>query len=147
MLDQSDISRITATRPLFTEQGDAVTELFYDRVFELAPDVREIFPDNLAEQARKLSATLAVAISSLDEWDELAPVLASLARRHIVYGVEPWHYAIVTQALLDTLSDAKLDAPTIQSWARAMSAINAHMIASAYTDQRGLDDLNGVQFA
>lgn len=131
-VDSKDVAMVAATRALFSENGDVVAGLFYTRLFELAPDVREMFPEDLSDQGRKLSATLSVAISSLRNWDELAPVLASLARRHIAYGVQSWHYALVTQALLDTLKGAGVDAATVAAWNRVMSVINAHMIASAY---------------
>lgn len=145
LIDPKDVELITATRPLFAESGEKVASLFYARLFELAPDVRAMFPDDLAEQSRKLSATLALAISSLSGWDELAPILASLARRHIVYGVKAWHYAIVAQALLDTLRRADIDDQTVEAWNRAMSVINAHMIAAAYGDRPDESGLSQIR--
>lgn len=135
LIDDTDIDLIAATRPLFAETGEAVAAPFYRRLFELAPDLRGMFPVDLAEQNRKLSATLAVAVNALRDWDNLAPILAALARRHIVYGVRSWHYALVTQALLDTLRSGGCDAATVAAWNRAMSVICAHMIAAAYGNQ------------
>lgn len=135
LIDKRDIELVEATRPLFSENDLQVAGSFYTRLFELAPDLREMFPEDLSEQHRKLSATLAIAISSLSSWDELAPILASLARRHIVYGTKSWHYAVVTQALLDTLPEAGVDDATVAAWNRVMSVINSHMIAAAYGDR------------
>ena len=135
LIDTKDIDLVSATRTMFSENGEAVAELFYARLFELAPEVRGMFPTDLAEQGRMLSATLALAVSSLRNWDDLAPILASLARRHIVFGVKSWHYAVVTQALLDTLKAAEVDPETVAAWNRTMSVICAHMIAAAYGDQ------------
>ena len=39
--------------------ADQVAILFYDRLFELAPQVRRMFPADITEQRRKLMATLA----------------------------------------------------------------------------------------
>lgn len=135
LIDTRDIDLVSATRPMFADNGEAVAALFYGRLFELAPDVRGMFPANMSDQGRKLSATIALAVSSLRNWDDLAPILASLARRHIVFGVKSWHYAIVTQALLDTLKAAEVDPETVAAWNRTMSVICAHMIAAAYGDQ------------
>ncbi|MEX0310465.1 MAG: globin domain-containing protein [Tateyamaria sp.] len=137
LIETSDIERISATQAIFSDDGERIAALFYDRLFELAPDVRPMFPDDLSEQGRKLSATLAIAVSSLSSWDELAPILAALARRHIVYGVKAWHYAVVTQALLDTLTREGVDTATVAAWNRALSVINAHMISAAYGDRAG----------
>ena len=147
LIDPKDVELITETRPIFAENGEMVADLFYTRLFELAPDVRDMFPADLTEQSRKLSATLTLAISSLSGWDELAPILASLARRHIVYGVKAWHYAIVAQALLDTLRGAEVDEATVQAWNRAMSVINAHMIAAAYGGRPDESGLTHIEIA
>lgn len=132
-ISHADIGLIENTEPLFSKTDGAVAALFYERLFELAPDLRTMFPTDMSEQHRKLSATLAVAISAMRDWQELAPILAALARRHIVYGVLPWHYAIVSQALLDTLRAGGVDEPTVKAWNRAMSHISTHMIACAYS--------------
>src|SRR5262249_8852273 len=39
--------------------------MFYDRLFEIAPQVRAMFPDDMTEQRKKLMATLAVVVNSL----------------------------------------------------------------------------------
>lgn len=137
LIEASDLEKVKATKPVFSETGSAVAGLFYERLFELGPELRGMFPQDLSEQNRKLSATLALTISSLENWDELAPILASLARRHIVYGVKPWHYAVVTQSLLDTLRGAGIDDGTVAAWNRVMSTIGAHMIAAAYGEEHG----------
>lgn len=131
-MNNSDLELLAASRPLFSEKGEAAAALFYTRLFELAPGLRRLFPENLAEQYRKLSGTLAVAINAMRDWDELAPILASLARRHVAYGAEPQHYAVVTIALLDTLRAVGTDRETVEAWNRGMSVICTHMIKSAY---------------
>lgn len=132
LIDDLDAELVTRSRPLFSENGETVAALFYERLFELAPDLRDMFPADLVEQNRKLSATLTVAVSSIRDWETLAPILAALARRHVVYGVHAWHYAVVTRALLDTLVKGGVDGATILAWNRLLSTICSHMIACAY---------------
>jgi hemoglobin-like flavoprotein len=131
-MNNSDLELLAATRPLFKENGEMAAALFYKRLFELAPGLRGLFPENLAEQYRKLSGTLAVAINAMHDWEELAPILASLARRHVAYGAKPQHYSVVTIALLDTLRASGTDRETVDAWNRGMSMICTHMIKSAY---------------
>ena len=78
-------------------------DLFYDRLFEIAPDVRAMFPDDLREQKKKLIAMLATAVGNLHQVDRIIPAVETLAKRHVGYGVKPEHYRPVGEALLWTL--------------------------------------------
>lgn len=81
----------------------AAADLFYDRLFAIAPDVRPLFPDDLCEQKKKLIAMLATAVTNLHQVDAIAPAIADLGKRHASYGVKPEHYQTVGAALLWTL--------------------------------------------
>lgn len=61
-------------------------DLFYQRLFELAPDVRPMFAADLSAQKKKLIDTLAYAVDSLGEPDKLGLALAALGERHADYG-------------------------------------------------------------
>lgn len=78
-------------------------DLFYDRLFEIAPEVRSLFPQDLAEQKMKLMTMLGTAVSNLHQFDMILSEMKSLGRRHQGYGVTPAHYAPVGAALLWTL--------------------------------------------
>ena len=41
--------------------ADQAAIMFYDRLFELAPEVKTMFPADMTEQHRRLMATLAFA--------------------------------------------------------------------------------------
>ena len=78
-------------------------DLFYDRLFEIAPAVRPMFPQDLAEQKVKLMAMLGTAVTNLHRLDEILPAVKALGQRHKGYGVSDAHYAPVGAALLWTL--------------------------------------------
>ncbi|MFA6266058.1 MAG: globin family protein [Pseudolabrys sp.] len=78
-------------------------DLFYNRLFEIAPDVRPLFPDDLAEQKKKLIAMLATAVTNLHQVDKILPAVQDLGRRHVAYGVTDKMYEPVGGALLWTL--------------------------------------------
>jgi nitric oxide dioxygenase len=78
-------------------------DLFYSRLFEIAPQIRAMFPDDLREQKKKLMAMLGTAVAGLSHLETLVPVVEALGRRHAGYGVKARHYASVGSALLWTL--------------------------------------------
>ena len=78
-------------------------DLFYDRLFAIAPGVRQLFPDDMAEQKAKLMAMLGTAVAGLNRPEVVAPAIAELGRRHVAYHVEEAHYRSVGEALLWTL--------------------------------------------
>jgi hemoglobin-like flavoprotein len=81
-------------------------DLFYQRLFELAPDVRPMFAADLSAQKRKLIDTLAYAVASLSSPDKLGPELVALGERHADYGTKVEHFTPVGEALLWALQQA-----------------------------------------
>ena len=53
--------------------------MFYDRLFEIAPAVKAMFPNDMTEQRRKLMATLAIVVNGLSNLEMILPA-ASVAR-------------------------------------------------------------------
>lgn len=78
-------------------------DLFYNRLFEIAPEVRSLFPDDLADQKKKLIAMLATAVTNLHQVETIVPAVEDLGRRHVAYGVTSTMYEPVGAALLWTL--------------------------------------------
>lgn len=78
-------------------------DLFYARLFEIAPEVRSLFPQDLSEQKKKLMGMLGTAVGSLHRLDAILPAVADLGKRHKGYGVTAAQYAPVGAALLWTL--------------------------------------------
>jgi hemoglobin-like flavoprotein len=72
----------------------------YKRLFELAPEVRPMFNQEMDLQFRKFSAMLAWAITHLEHPDELCREMRELGARHKGYGVEIDHYAPIGSALI-----------------------------------------------
>lgn len=83
--------------------GDTVAEVFYRRLFELQPDLRQLFHTEMKEQGRKLMQMMAVAVQGLSQIDLVRPAVEDLGRRHAQYGVRPEHYDVVGEALLATI--------------------------------------------
>jgi hemoglobin-like flavoprotein len=109
--------------------------LFYDRLFEVAPPVRAMFPDDMTEQRKKLMATLAVVVNGLSNLEAVLPAASALAKRHVSYGAKPEHYPVVGGALLWTLEKGLGDAWTpevAEAWTAAYGTLSGYMIEEAY---------------
>jgi hemoglobin-like flavoprotein len=108
-------------------------DLFYDRLFETAPELRPLFPSDLAEQKRKLVQMLAIAVSGLADLDMIEPALRDLGRRHRGYGVTPAHYDAVGAALLWTLAQGLGEAftPEVEAaWGETYALLSGLMVGA-----------------
>jgi hemoglobin-like flavoprotein len=111
-------------------------DLFYDRLFVIAPEVRPMFPDNLAEQKKKLIAMLATAVTNLHQVEKIIPAVQDLGKRHVTYGVSDKHYEPVGSALLWTLEQglgADFTPPLKTAWTEAYTTLAGVMQAAAAT--------------
>ncbi len=114
--------------------ADQAADLFYDRLFESAPGVRPLFPDDMAEQKKKLMQMLATAVANLDRVEEILPALEDLGRRHVDYGTRPEHYDTVGEALIWTLGQGLGEAftPAVEeAWVQTYGTIAQVMKAAA----------------
>ena len=114
--------------------SDQAAAMFYARLFELAPGVRALFKGDMVEQGRKLMAMLGSVARLLNKLDDLVPVAQRLAERHVAYGAEPAHYAVVGAALIDTLDKglgAEFTPEVREAWETAYGTLSKVMIAAA----------------
>jgi nitric oxide dioxygenase len=117
-------------------------DLFYGRLFEVAPQVRSLFPDDLREQKKKLMAMLAVVVAGLDKLDTILPAASALAKRHVGYGAAAEHYPVVGGALLWTLEKGLGDAWTPElasAWTDAYTTLSGFMISEAYPNTQAAE--------
>ena len=113
----------------------AAAKLFYQRLFELEPEIKPLFKGiKMAEQRTKLMQTLAVAVNGLDRLDEIASAIESLGVRHVEYGVTEDHYATVGEALLWALEQGlgpDFTPEVSAAWASVYGLLSSVMIGAA----------------
>ena len=115
--------------------ADQAAILFYDRLFEVAPQVRSMFPDDMAEQRKKLMMMLAAVVGGLGDLPSILPAASALAKRHVAYGAKAEHYPVVGSALLWTLEKGLGEAWTpdvAAAWTTAYGTLSGYMISEAY---------------
>jgi nitric oxide dioxygenase len=107
-------------------------ELLYGRIFDVAPETRALFGEDIRPQARRLMAAVKVAVDGLDRLETVAPFLMKLGARHVRYGVRPEHFEIGGEALLWTLQQGLGEAFTAdvrEAWVEAWGIVAGAMLA------------------
>jgi len=115
--------------------ADQAAVLFYDRLFDIAPQVKAMFPADMTEQRKKLMATLAVVVNGLSNLESILPAASALAQRHVAYGAKAEHYPVVGSALLWTLEKGLGEGWTAEvasAWTAAYTTLSGFMIEQAY---------------
>src|SRR5580692_1405388 len=115
--------------------SDQAAVIFYDRLFEIAPQVKAMFPSDLTEQRKKLMATLAVVVNGLSNLESILPAASALATRHVSYGAKADHYPVVGATLLWTLEKGLGEAWTAELAAAsgaAYATLSGYMMSVAY---------------
>lgn len=113
---------------------EQAAQIFYERLFALDPSLRPLFKGDLRAQGAKLMSALTFVVGALHKLDTILEEVRMLARRHVGYGVQENHYALVGSALLGTLEEAfGPDFTPAQSaaWGAAYQALAGAMMAAA----------------
>jgi hemoglobin-like flavoprotein len=133
VLNETQKLAIRQSWQLVVPIADTAADLFYKRLFELAPSYRGLFSEDIAPQKRKLLSMLAFVVKTLD-WDDTKwkdpvaktedafLVVLALGLRHAeLYKIPDESYDVVGQALLWTLDYGLGEAFTTEvrdAWAR-----------------------------
>jgi nitric oxide dioxygenase len=135
-MNDSQIKLVQDTFIQVAPIADKAAELFYGRLFEIAPQVKPMFKSDITEQGAKLMKMIGMAVNSLTNLDALVPVVENLAVGHVAYGVKDEHYAIVGEALIWTLEQGLGDAFTEEvkeAWLAVYTVLSTTMINATKT--------------
>ena len=130
-LDEDQVREVRRTFDLLVDQGTGPIELFYGRLFERAPWVRHLFNEDESRQARKFLQSLRVIVSALHTPMKHVAVLQGLGERHEGYGVQPEHYALVSDVLLEVFAERLGEEFTLEArraWERAFELMATIMM-------------------
>jgi hemoglobin-like flavoprotein len=118
--------------PIASQAGD----MFYARLFEIAPEVRPMFPADITTQRDKLMQMLSTAVSNLHQVEIIIPAVKELGKRHVGYGVQDAHYDVVGEALIWTLDKGLGEAftPDVkEAWVETYGTLASVMKSAAAT--------------
>ena len=105
--------------------------MFYERLFDIAPELQSLFKTHPKDQALKFMTMLTMVVSKLQKLDEIIEDIKSLARRHNHYGVKTAYYRIVGAALIWTLHEVlkdKWNDELEEAWIEVYALISQAMI-------------------
>jgi nitric oxide dioxygenase len=136
LLSKDEVALIQgAYRALGPSKG-FMTNSFYRRLFAIAPQARPLFPQDMDEQLKKLEHMLDLLVDNLHQPMFFMGKLKRLAKRHVGYGAQPEHYALVGEALIFALNDITpggLPDKERALWVEIYTAISNTMIETAYS--------------
>jgi hemoglobin-like flavoprotein len=115
-----------------------LAERFYGRFFELAPDTRRLFSDDMERQQLKLMDTIAAIVGTLDHREICQSIISHTGRKHADFGVQTSHFTAFGEALIWGLQQQFGPAFTPemqQAWVVLYDAIQEEMMR-AVKDKR-----------
>lgn len=137
LIDLMNAEQVYLVRKTFSElaRHDHVAALvFYRRLFELDPSLRQLFKSDIEQQAHRLLDMLGVLIAQLERPSGLDMELRGLGARHVDYGVQDEHYATVGQALLGMIGEVLGDQftpPVRAAWTALFETVQSAMLIGA----------------
>ncbi len=112
--------------PVATETG----ELFYARLFEMDPSMRQLFKGDLKTQARMVMTAIGLTIKGLDQPEAVKVTLQEIGQRHIGYGAIPNDFDMFGAALMWAFRQSVPDEWTDDvetAWVQAFEFIRQNM--------------------
>lgn len=135
-MKHQDVRRVQSSFASVTPMAPAVADMFYNRLFELDPSLKDLFDIDMEQQGAKLMKMIAIAVNGLDNLQATLSVVRALGERHATYGVKDTHYATMGEALIWTLETGLGDAfsqEDKQAWTEIYSTLASIMIEAANT--------------
>ena len=131
-MTDEEINLVQASWAIVRRDSDAAMRLFYEHLFALDERVAQLFGGkNMAAQRSRLAAALDLVVQNIRDPETLSQPLRELGARHVSYGVSEGDFALVGQALLDTLAagmgDRWNDAQKA-AWSAAWAAISVEVL-------------------
>jgi nitric oxide dioxygenase len=134
-LTATTIQIVKSTAPILAQHGEALTRLFYRRMFERNPEVAPFF--NPAHQAagtqqKALASAICAYAANIDNLGALGGAVELIAQKHASLQVKAEHYPIVGANLLAAIRELLGPAATdeiINAWGEAYSFLAGILIA------------------
>ncbi len=140
MQSPSAADHILSSFELISPRLTDLMERFYTRLFEHAPQVRPLFPQDLTRQKTHLAAAVGLVVKNVDDLTALERPLQEMGARHVRYGAQPAHYGVVRDQMLAAMADIAGPAWTIQfqrAWTEALDSVAAAMLRGAQAAPAG----------
>ena len=111
--------------------AEQIAKSFYARLFEVTPHLQKLFTGDMHRQGAMLMTSLELAVSNLDDPENIMPAIQALGERHVSYGVKAEYYPLARQAYLWALEKhlGEQFTPALkEAWVAAFDALTEAMI-------------------
>ncbi|QBY05349.1 NO-inducible flavohemoprotein [Thalassotalea sp. HSM 43] len=108
MLTTQDIRIVKSTVPLLEAGGTAITDHFYQRMFNHNPELQDIFNmsnQHTGRQKLALFEAIAAYAKNIDNIAVLKHAVERIANKHTSFHIQPKDYDIVGHHLIETLRE------------------------------------------
>ncbi len=129
MLTEREIQTIRDTVPLLKEKGQTITKIFYKRLFEVHPELKNVFNQTNQKKGLQSSALAMAVLAAAENIEDLTPIVPAImpvVYKHCALQVQPEHYDIVGENLIWAIQEVtglENNDPIIQTWIKAYGAI------------------------
>ncbi|MEM7512570.1 MAG: adenylate/guanylate cyclase domain-containing protein [Bacteroidota bacterium] len=121
---------LQASLHVLLQDEDTFADTFYQHVFRIKPDLRELFKTNMIDQGRILTHMVGGIVYALSRPEYLVSGLKRLGRNHVNYGVKGKYYPIIREAMLKTIEETLGDNKTpsmMNAWEGALDFVTSTM--------------------
>lgn len=115
MLNPTQIEIVKSTAPLVEAHAREITEHFYPLMFERYPAVKSYFNQthqNSGAQRQALANAVVAYAKNIDRLSALGPAVSTIINKHVSLNIQPEHYPIVGECLLESIAFILGDAIT-----------------------------------
>ena len=129
--------QITLVQSSFKRLGPdlpALTNRFYQELFQRDPVLRSLFTTDMAEQRAKFAQKLTEIVRTMPRLGELLTHTRALGARHVAYGVRATDYQTVGDALIAAIAAVlgeEFDTQTREAWILAFNIVAETMLEGA----------------
>ncbi|KIC39238.1 globin domain-containing protein [Leisingera sp. ANG-M7] len=130
-MTDDELKQLQQSYSKLKEETGKSPSYFYDSLFRHAPELRQLFREDLEGQGMKFMTTLGVIVARLNDESAVAPQFQQLGKTHASLGVRTEHFAPMEEALIDTLRHALGKEMTLELealWRTAFKEISLKMI-------------------
>ena len=117
-------------------------DIFFDRLFETAPETRALFKNDIEETKQKFGNMLTLLTRSMNRLHDTLNTMQELGVTHMKAGVKIEHYQPFMAALLWTLrqrlGEEDFNEHVAKAWVAVLSRIAGIMVNAAYPEARGI---------
>ncbi|HZM84449.1 MAG TPA: globin domain-containing protein [Candidatus Limnocylindrales bacterium] len=99
------IALVRSSTDQILRESARVTAVFYRRLFTDSPELRSLFPDDLAQLQQKFADELRFIADTIGDFARFTERIKTLGARHVGYGARARHYQLARRALFAAFTE------------------------------------------